>query len=87
MVALSKYILVREQKCSPKENSLGLLDSAVDTVNERYKTAEVVLVGVDCQEGLSKGMSIAYDSAQGHRITINDEVLLVILERDVALIL
>lgn len=87
MQALGKYILVRVKASAPRENSLGLLNSAVDVDSERYKNAEVVLVGADCVDSIKVGSTISFDSAQGHNITINDETLRVIAERDVAVVL
>lgn len=87
MQALSKYILVRVKAAAPRENSLGLINSAVDVESERYQYAEVVLAGAECSSMICVGSTIAFDSAQGHNITINDESLRVITERDVAVVL
>lgn len=85
MKAIGKYILIREGKIKERENALGLLVTAVDEEKERYKVGKVVLVGT-LVDGIAIDDELYYDSAQGHNVTINDEVLRLIQERDVALI-
>jgi len=88
MKAIGKYILIKEEPVATRENTFGLITTAVDESAERYKKGTVRLMGelVD-EKCISVGCTLYYDSAQGHNVTIDDEVLRIIQERDVALAL
>jgi len=86
MQALGKYVLLKEDKLEQRETALGLLTTAVDLESERYKNATVVLAGPDCTESVVVGSKVAYDSAQGHNITIDDVVYRVVLEGHLAVV-
>ena len=87
MVAIGKYILISPCEIKEEVASSGLLLTASESVNSRYKDAVVVEPGSDVVKEICKGAKISYDSVQGHDIKINNIVYRVILERDVALIL
>lgn len=85
MKAVGKYILIKEGAIKERENGLGLIMTAVDEEKERYKVGKVVLYG-ELVGNINVDDELYYDSAQGHNVTINDEVYRLIQERDVALV-
>lgn len=87
MQAVNKYILISPCEIKEEKSKSGLLMTASESVNTRYKDAIVVEPGDAVVESIKKGTKISYDSVQGHDIKIDDVVYRVILERDVALIL
>jgi co-chaperonin GroES (HSP10) len=87
MKALGKYLLISPCDIKEEVSKSGLLLTASESVNTRYKDAIVVEPGADVVDSIKVGTKISYDSVQGHNIKIDDVVYRVILERDVALLL
>ena len=63
----------------------GLLMSASDTKELRYKKATVVAVG-DLATAVKPGNFIYFDKAAGHSIRINDDMYTVIRLQDVVVV-
>lgn len=64
----------------------GLLMSASDTKELRYKKATVVAVG-DLATAVKPGNFIYFDKAAGHSIRINEDMYTVIRLQDVVVVL
>ena len=64
----------------------GLLMSASDTKELRYKKATVVAVG-DLATSVKPGNFIYFDKAAGHGIRVNDDMYTVIRLQDVVVVL
>jgi len=80
MRPIGKYILVKEIREEIKTDS-GLLLSASDVADIRYKKAVVAQPGTDV-DVISSGDTIFYDSRAGHTMVVNGEQYTVIIERD-----
>ena len=85
MKPIGKYILTKEVKEEVRTES-GLLLSAEDTNNIRYKKGNVIAPGTDV-EVIDSGDVIFYDSRAGYTMIINEEQYTVISERDVVVVL
>ena len=85
MKPIGKYIVIKTIKEELKTES-GLLLSNEDANNFRYKKGRVVKSGTDVSVIKSEDI-IYYDKAAGHQMFINDEVYMIILERDVVVVL
>lgn len=68
------------------KTSIGLLMSASDTKELRYKKATVVAVG-DLATAVKPGNFIYFDKAAGHSIRINEDMYTVIRLQDVVVVL
>lgn len=64
----------------------GLLMSASDTKELRYKKATVVAVG-DLATSVKPGNFIYFDKAAGHSIRVNEDIYTVIRLQDVVVVL
>ena len=85
MKPIGKYIVIKKIKEELKTES-GLLLSAQDAENFRYRKAEVVKEGTDVKV-INSGDIIYYDSGAGHEMLIKDNPYTVIQERDVVVVL
>ena len=85
MKPIGKYIIIKEIKEELKTKS-GLLLSAQDAQDFRYKKAEVIKQGTDVKV-INSGDVIYYDGATGHEMLIEENPYTVILERDVVVVL
>tara|TARA_R110000803_G_scaffold54799_3_gene111596 strand:- start:39 stop:371 length:333 start_codon:yes stop_codon:yes gene_type:complete len=84
MKPIGKYILIQQIKEEIKTES-GLLLSADDVSQIRYKKAEVIKPGTDV-EVIDSGDIIYYDSRAGHTMVIGGGQYTVITERDVVVV-
>lgn len=85
MKPIGKYILIKEIKEELKTES-GLLLSAEDTSNIRYKKGKVIAPGTDVSV-IDSDDVIFYDSRAGYTLIIKEETYTVISERDVVVVL
>ncbi len=85
MKPIGKYIVIKEIKEELKTES-GLLLSAQDAADFRYRKGEVIKPGTDVSV-ISQGDIIYYDKASGHDMLIEDNPYTVITERDVVVVL
>ena len=85
MKPIGKYIVIKKIDEELKTKS-GLLLSAQDASNFRYKKAEVIKSGT-AVDVINEGDIIYYDGATGHQMLINDNPYTVIQERDVVVVL
>jgi co-chaperonin GroES (HSP10) len=82
--AVGKYVLIEPIKEELK-NSVGMIVSANDDFQIRYRKAKAVSVGplVDC---VSEGQIIYFDRSGSHEVLVNGQLLAVVAERDIALV-
>jgi co-chaperonin GroES (HSP10) len=85
MRVIGQNILVVPQEEETKTKG-GLLMSASDTKELRYKKATVAAVGSE-SGGIMPGNFIYFDKAAGHSIRVNDDLYTVITVRDVVVVL
>lgn len=85
MRVIGPNILIIPQEEETKSKG-GLLMSASDTKELRYKKATVVSVG-NMVEGVMPGNFIYFDKAAGHTIRVNEDLYTVITIRDVVVVL
>lgn len=85
MKPIGKYIVIKEIKEELKTES-GLLLSAQDVSEFRYRKGEVVKPGTDVSV-IKEGDIIYYDKSAGHDMLIEDNPYTVITERDVVVVL
>ncbi len=85
MKPIGKYIVIKKISEELKTNS-GILLSAQDASDLRYRKGEVVKQGTDVSV-INEGDFIYYDKAAGHEMLIEDNPYTVITERDVVVVL
>ena len=85
MKPIGKYIVIKTIKEELKTES-GLLLSAQDVSDFRYRKGQVVKPGTDVNV-INEGDLIYYDKAAGHGMLIEDNPYTVITERDVVVVL
>jgi co-chaperonin GroES (HSP10) len=85
MKPIGKYIIIKIVKEELKTES-GLLLSAQDASEFRYKKGKVVKEGTDVKV-ITSGDVIYYDAATGHDMLIEDNPYTIIQERDVVVVL
>lgn len=85
MKIIGQNILIVPQEEETKTKG-GLLMSASDTKELRYKKATVVAVG-DLADSVRPGNFIYFDKAAGHGIRVNDDMYTVIRLQDVVVVL
>ena len=85
MKPIGKYIIIKSIKEELKTDS-GLLLSAQDASDFRYKKGEVIKEGTDVNV-IKKGDIVYYDGAAGHQMLIEDNPYTIITERDVVVVL
>ena len=84
MKPIGKYILIQKVKEEIKTES-GLLLSADDVKDIRYKKGKVIKPGTDVSV-IDSGNVIYYDGRAGYTMVINGEQYTVITERDVVVV-
>jgi co-chaperonin GroES (HSP10) len=85
MRPIGKNIVIKTVEEEIKTKS-GILLSAEDTNQLRYKKGEVVVVGSDVTV-INNGDTIQYDKRAGYTMLIEDEPYTIIQEKDVVLVL
>ena len=85
MKPIGKYIVIKTIKEELKTES-GLLLSAQDASDFRYKKGEVIKEGTDVSV-IKSGDLIHYDGSAGHQMLINENPYTIIQERDVVVVL
>tara|TARA_B100001094_G_C18188844_1_gene805753 strand:+ start:136 stop:393 length:258 start_codon:yes stop_codon:yes gene_type:complete len=85
MKPIGKYIVINKINEELKTES-GLLLSAQDASDFRYRKGEVVKAGTDVSV-INEGDLIYYDKSAGHEMLIKDNPYTVITERDVVVVL
>ena len=85
MRPIGKYILIKTIEEEIKHSS-GLLLSAEDANQMRYKKGLVVKPGTDVEQ-IKEADSIYYDTRAGYTMVINGETYTIIVERDVVVVL
>ena len=85
MRPINKYIIINTIEEEIKTDS-GLLLSANDVKDFRYKKGEVVKSGTNVVD-IKEGDMIYYDKMSGYTMIINDKQYTIILERDDVVVL
>tara|TARA_R110002111_G_scaffold178309_2_gene244240 strand:- start:271 stop:528 length:258 start_codon:yes stop_codon:yes gene_type:complete len=85
MKPIGKYIVIKRINEELKTES-GLLLSAQDASEFRYRKGEVVKQGTDVSV-INEGDLIYYDKSAGHDMLIEENPYTVIQERDVVVVL
>lgn len=85
MKPIGKYILIKTIEEEIKHSS-GLILSADDANQLRYKKGKIVRAGTDVV-GINEEDEIYYDSRAGYTMVINSETYTIIVERDVVVVL
>jgi co-chaperonin GroES (HSP10) len=85
MKVIGQNILIVPQEEETKSKG-GLLMSASDAKELRYKKATVVAVG-DLATSVKPGNFIYFDKAAGHSIRVNEDIYTVIRLQDVVVVL
>ena len=85
MKPIGKYIVIKSIDEEIKTQS-GLILSAEDTNQMRYKKGKVIEAGTDVR-GIDSGELIYYDKINSFTMLIGDEQFTVIQERDVVVVL
>ena len=84
MRPIGKYIVIKMIKEEMKTES-GLLLSAQDASDFRYRKGKVVKQGTDVT-AINEGDIIYYDGAAGHDMLIEENPYTIITERDVVVV-
>jgi co-chaperonin GroES (HSP10) len=84
MIAIGKNIIIETVEKEVKTES-GLLLSAHDANDFRYKTGIVVVPGTDVSV-IKSGDEIYYDKNNSYTMVINDKPYTIIHERDVVVV-
>ena len=84
MRAVNNYIIVKNIKTGPKKVA-GLIMTDETDVDNRYIKAKIISC-CNLVEGLKDGDTIYYDNHDGHDISWNDTLYMVIQDRDVVLV-
>ena len=84
MKAINNYIVIKNIKTEPKKIG-GLIMTEKTDVDNRYIKAKIISCG-NLVEGLKDGDVIHYDKHAGHDISWNDNIYMVIRDRDVVLV-
>lgn len=85
MKPIGKYLLIKTIEEEIKHSS-GLILSADDASQMRYKKGIVVKPGTDV-DVIIEGDSIYYDTRAGYTMIIKGETYTIIVERDVVVVL
>ena len=85
MKPIGKYIVIKRINEELKTES-GLLLSAQDASEFRYRKGEVIKQGTDVSV-INSGDLIYYDKGAGHQMLIEDNPYTIIQERDVVVVL
>jgi len=84
MIAIGKHLIIETIEKEVKTES-GLLLSAHDTNDFRYKMGRVVAPGTDVAN-IKAGDEIYYDKAGSYTMVISDKPYTIIQERDVVVV-
>ena len=84
MKAIGSFVVVETEKEEVK-NSMGLIMTEANEKTIRYKLAKVKSVG-DEVPGIDVGDSVYYDSAAGSDIRIEGQRLVVVHDRNIAIV-
>lgn len=84
MIAIGKNIIIETVEKEVKTES-GLLLSAHDANDFRYKIGNVVVAGTDVS-AIKSGDEIYYDKNNSYTMVINDRPYTIIQERDVVVV-
>ena len=84
MIAIGKNIIIETMEKEVKTES-GLLLSAHDANDFRYKIGKVVVAGTDVS-AIKSGDEIYYDKNNSYTMVINDRPYTIIQERDVVVV-
>ncbi len=84
MIAIGKNIIIETLEKEVKTES-GLLLSAHDANDFRYKIGKVVVAGTDVS-AIKSGDEIYYDKNNSYTMVINDRPYTIIQERDVVVV-
>ena len=84
MIAIGKNIIIETVEKEVKTES-GLLLSAHDANDFRYKIGKVVVAGTDVS-AIKSGDEIYYDKNNSYTMVINDRPYAIIQERDVVVV-
>jgi co-chaperonin GroES (HSP10) len=85
MKAVGKYIVVTEIEEQQKTDS-GILLTSEDSNRLRYKKGIIIIPGTDV-DVVEEGNIVYYDRNAGHKMMLNEEVVTIILERDIVVVL
>jgi len=85
MKAIGSFVVIETEKEEVK-NSMGLIMTEANEKSIRYKLGIIKSVGDDVN-GLSVGNRIYYDSAAGSDIRIDGQRLVVIHDRNIAIVI
>jgi co-chaperonin GroES (HSP10) len=87
MKTLGTYVVIKPINEEMRTAS-GMIISSEDAGNIRYKRANIVSVGADCnKEVINEGDNVYYDKTQGFTMVLNKEVYTIIKERDIFIVL
>jgi co-chaperonin GroES (HSP10) len=84
MIAIGKNIIIETMEKEVKTES-GLLLSAHDANDFRYKIGKVVVAGTEVA-AIKSGDEIYYDKGHSYTMVINDKPYTIIQERDVVVV-
>jgi|TARA_R110002020_G_scaffold60755_4_gene164270 co-chaperonin GroES (HSP10) len=84
MRPIGKYVVIKTIEEEIKTSS-GLLLSAEDANQQRYKKAEIVKVGTEVIP-IDPGSIIYYDKRAGYSMIIEEQVYTIIQENDIVLV-
>ena len=85
MKPIGKYVIIKPIQEELKTKS-GLILTAEDADEFRYKKGEVIKSGTDVSE-IKEGEIIYYDKSAGFSMLIHNDTFTVITERDIVVVL
>ena len=85
MKPIGKYVIIKPIQEELKTKS-GLILTAEDADEFRYKKGEVIKAGTDVSE-IEEGQIIYYDKSAGFSMLIHNDTYTVITERDIVVVL
>ncbi len=85
MIPIGKNIIIKSIE-EEIETKSGILLSAEDTNQLRYKKGLVIKSGTDV-DTIEEGDSIYYDKRAGHTMILNEDKYTLIQERDVVIVI
>tara|TARA_R100000935_G_C2758362_1_gene132588 strand:+ start:55 stop:312 length:258 start_codon:yes stop_codon:yes gene_type:complete len=85
MKPIGKYVIIKPITEELKTKS-GLILTAEDAEEFRYKKGKVIKPGTDVSE-IKEGQIIYYDKSAGFSMLIHNDTFTIILERDIVVVL
>ena len=85
MKLIGKYVIIKPITEELKTKS-GLILTAEDAEEFRYKKGKVIKPGTDVSE-IKEGQIIYYDKSAGFSMLIHNDTFTIILERDIVVVL